>query len=118
MSQKTLTKGEVRYLGHRPDLDANLYAVKSGDGMPPEPLGRLIAAAPALVAALTTCEEYLATLTVPEYPETHDEDLSRCCSPEEPNDCLLCETRAALKLAKADDTDELARALLRAVEGK
>jgi hypothetical protein len=47
-----LHKGEVRYLGHRPELEAGLYAIRPTDGTPPIPLGRLIAQASAMLEAL------------------------------------------------------------------
>ena len=52
-----LKKGDVRYLGYRPELEANLYAVRPADGMPPEPLARLLAQAPAMLALIQELSE-------------------------------------------------------------
>lgn len=43
-----LQKGQVIYAGYRPDLEANVYWVRSEDGMAPYPLGKLLAKAPEL----------------------------------------------------------------------
>ena len=56
-----LEKGEIVYLGYRPDMKANLYAVRSIDGKPPIPLGQLLAAAPNM---LQTLKEELEALLV------------------------------------------------------
>lgn len=54
-------KGKIVYLGYRPDMEANLYAVRSIDGKPPIPLGQLFAASPSMLQTLK--EEYEALQT-------------------------------------------------------
>jgi hypothetical protein len=89
MSQNMpLHKGEVRYLGHRPELEAGLYAIRPTDGTPPIPLGRLIAQAPAM---LRVVKAYLTAFRFFDHIEGHSGD-----------DCFHCEARAILRAVEEE----------------
>jgi len=58
---RVLKKGEVIYLGYRPEMSACVYAVRPIDGMPPNPLGRMLSATHQL---FRTLQEELEALDV------------------------------------------------------
>lgn len=75
-ASKPLGRGEVRYLGYRPELGADIFAIRPRDGSPPFPLRDFIARAPEverlgreLVEAILLCEYHELS------PSAYNEDL-------------------------------------------
>lgn len=73
------------------------------------PRARLIAAAPKLLAKLEELANLMGKHDCDDQDMkgqvAHDEDFSRCCAPEEPMGCSICEARALILAANGEEVD-------------